>query len=283
MKSILIKVNLDCSGLLCKMKCYINNNEICRLKNRETFFYETTEENVKFFCQETLGGKKSDIYELNFSNGNSIVINAVARIVGKPKVEINYEDNINQDSLKQKVKQEFNITKQVGDYLYIDEERKQWAVTKGLIKKKIDNVYKYSDITSFELIEDDDVVTKGGFGAAIIGDVLFGSTGAIIGGLNSQKKSKRDCTKLQIKITVNSMDKPVEYINIISSKIKRESILYKSAYNDAQKIISLLEIMYNQTSKKESAEDLKKYNELLEMGIITQEEFDKKKEQILNL
>ena len=139
---------------------------------------------------------------------------------------------------------EFNPTKKIGDYLYIDETKEQWAAPKGLFRKKIKSVYNYSDVLDYELFEDGDILVKGGIGRAIVGEALFGTIGAIVGGMTGQK-FKEVCTKLQIKITLNNIDNPTEYITLLSTETKKDSFIYKAAYNSAQEILSMFAIMCN--------------------------------------
>lgn len=84
----------------------------------------------------------------------------------------------------------FTPTKKVGNYLWIDETHKQWAIPTGIITPKINNstIYDYSDITSFELIEDGESITKGGLGRALAGGLVFGGAGAVVGGITGGKK-----------------------------------------------------------------------------------------------
>ncbi|WP_300903365.1 SHOCT domain-containing protein [uncultured Clostridium sp.] len=196
-------------------------------------------------------------------------------------------------SSNQEKLESFNVTKKIGNYLYIDEERKQWVIPKGSISGKIKNanIYNYSDIVNYELLEDGNSITKGGVGKAITGGILFGGIGAIVGGTTGKKKTKEICNKLQIKITVNNLNNPSEYINLIETETKKDGIIYKTSYTMAQQILSMLEIICNSSPKKEDiyrqvntnsvADELKKFKELLDCGVITKEEFEKKKKELL--
>lgn len=93
---------------------------------------------------------------------------------------------------------------------------------------------------------------------------------------------------------MNDLDKPVVYLPLISKKTKRSSMLYKNTIVQADKILSTLDIMLKETSKEQiniiaenqvfsPADELRKYKELLDDGIITQEEFETKKNILLNL
>ncbi|MCE0665151.1 SHOCT domain-containing protein, partial [Clostridioides difficile] len=83
-----------------------------------------------------------------------------------------------------------------------------------------------------------------------------------------------------------------KYIYLINSKISTNSSLYKESYNYAQEILSTLSIITSSKSiedKKEesmcnsTADEILKYKNLLDMEAITQEEFDAKKKELLNL
>lgn len=70
---------------------------------------------------------------------------------------------------------------------------------------------------------------------------------------------------------------------------KKEEIKQKlsDTINDAKKgvsnIIGKFGQKNNSAQKSDSIEDIKKFKELLDIGVITQEEFDKKKKELLNL
>ncbi|MDL0397548.1 SHOCT domain-containing protein, partial [Clostridioides difficile] len=149
----------------------------------------------------------------------------------------------------------------------------------------------FDDILEFELLEDGETIVKGGLGRAITGGVLFGGTGAVVGGITGKKTSRKVVEIFKIKITVKDINNPIEYINLINSKVKTNSSIYQKAFSDAQEILSILSIItkYNvMEDKKKSissstADEILKYKNLLDMEAITQEEFDAKKKELLNL
>ncbi len=133
----------------------------------------------------------------------------------------------------------------------------------------------------------------GGVGRAIVGGALFGGVGAIVGGSTGHKQ-KVTCSKLQIKITMNNMDIPIVYINFIESETKKDGALYKQLYTQAQEALSLLSIIaesnksntnsaVEQQNNLSVADEILKFKQLLDSGIISQEEFDAKKKQLLGL
>ena len=188
----------------------------------------------------------------------------------------------------------FMPTKKFGKYLYLDENNKKLTIPQGLLIKRINSqkIYNYNDIVSFELIEDGNSISEGGIGNAIVGGVLFGGIGAIVGS-NTGHKYKQTCTNLKIKITLNNINNPVEYITFINTEIKKDSQLYKNSINMAQKIISILQIIC-ETNKNinitqpittpsiSNIDEIKKYKNLLDCGAITEEEFQIKKQELLN-
>lgn len=187
----------------------------------------------------------------------------------------------------------FNATKTIGTFIEFDDNKKKWLIPNGLFgKKKNSKVYNYSDIVDFELLEDGESITKGGLGRAIAGGVLFGGIGAVVGGVTGGKKSKSICNSLKIKITVNNINNPAVYINIITTSTKKNSFIYKTLYNSAQECLSTLQLICNDQevlkenndeNKISNADEILKYKNLLDAGAITQEEFDAKKKQLLGL
>jgi hypothetical protein len=111
----------------------------------------------------------------------------------------------------------FNATKKIGALIEFDDNQMKWLIPDGFWGgKKNPKVYDYSDIVDFELLEDGESVSKGGLGRAVAGGVLFGGVGAIVGGVTGGKKNKAICNSMKIKITINNLNNPVVYINLIS-------------------------------------------------------------------
>ncbi len=182
----------------------------------------------------------------------------------------------------------FNPTKKISSFVEFDDENQKWAPLSFFGKKK--QIYSYSDIVNFELLEDGDSVASGGLGRALVGGVLFGGAGAIVGGVTGKKKSKGICTSLKLKITVNDMNNPAVYINFIETKTKKDGFVYKEIAKQAQECLSSFQLICDrQKSERENtgnsnssvADEIKKFKGLLDEGVITQEEFDKKKSELL--
>lgn len=188
----------------------------------------------------------------------------------------------------------FKATYQVGGYIWFDDDHKWFVLPQGTFNYKIDKcyVFKYEDLLNFEVLEDGTTITKGGLGKAVVGGAIFGLAGAIAGG--TSKKTKQVCNKLQIKVTTKNIDRPIIYITLINSETKKSGFIYNQAEKSVQEILSKFQIIVNELEeekkiKKDSnnaispTDEIKKYKELLDMGAISEEEFNEKKKELLNL
>lgn len=193
----------------------------------------------------------------------------------------------------------FEATKKISSFIEFDEEKRQWLVRGGILFASMKNqrVYDFDEIIEYELLEDGDSIIKGGMGRALVGGLLLGRTGAIVGGVTGEKKSKKIINSLKIKITVNDFKNPTVYINLINTKTKADSFVYKSIYDTAQQILSTFSLIQKQNENQEeaatidepqntilsSADEILKFKALLDSGVISQEEFEVKKRKLLDL
>jgi len=193
--------------------------------------------------------------------------------------------------------QTFRTTREIaasGLVFRVDENQHLWYCC----IKNADNppIFSYNEVIDYELLENGETLTQGGIGRALAGGVLFGGVGAIVGGVTGGKKSQTIVTSLTIRISLNNTYNKQVTINFLQPgiKYKSNSITYNTCKNNANNVISLLDSMCHQlTANSEPqkaspavlspADEILKYKNLLDSGIITQEEFDKKKQQLLNL
>lgn len=151
---------------------------------------------------------------------------------------------------------------------------------------------KYDDVVGYELLSDDEAITSGGLGRAVIGGALLGVGGAFVGGVTANRKTRNTCKKLELKITVKGDFAPAVYIKFLDIQAKTDSSTYQEAYKEAQDVMSKLEIICSERKsigkmandfggQNSPANEILKYKQLLDMGAITQSEFDKKKKQLL--
>lgn len=188
--------------------------------------------------------------------------------------------------------QVFSETDCVGLYIKIDSDNKTWIVPKS--KKYIENnvdVFDFSDIIDYELIEDGRTLTKGGIGGAVVGGALLGGVGAIVGG-NASKKNKSVVNKMYVRISLKHKWIKHITINLIATETKKNGVIYNMAKSSAEKILSLLDYIVSQTAPDSNtnnfnmvspADEILKFKNLFDAGTITEEEFNVKKKQLLGL
>ncbi len=155
-------------------------------------------------------------------------------------------------------------------------------------KKRPDNytMFSYDQIVSFELLENGESVASGGVGRAALGGILFGGVGAVVGA--STRSYKSVCEELKIKVTVKDYKDPAFYIPVIVLETNKSSSVYKERMKMAQNILSKLQLITNSSNNKKSVsedkfDEIRKYKALLDDGIISQEDFENKKKELLKL
>lgn len=181
----------------------------------------------------------------------------------------------------------FVPTDKVGDYFMIDRRSQTWCSPRP--DKKNPDLFPFSDIIGFELVEDGISITKGGLGSAIVGGAIFGATGAIVGS-GIGKKQKDMVNRMSVVINMrNPVVSNVE-IPLITTETKRGGLTHKSCKQIGEQIAALLSVIVDsqrstdvQQEAPSSADELMKFKQLLDTGAITQAEYDAKKKQILRL
>lgn len=163
--------------------------------------------------------------------------------------------------------------------------------------KPEDQIFRFSDLISYEIIMDDEEITNVGLGRAAASGLIFGAAGGIAGAIAGKKKTKKAVEHLTLKINLKDFNFPCVMINYINKSVKTSSNAYKDAISALEKTKSVLDLIIQQEEAKQSSteepqqetgssendtfETLKKLKELLDMGILTEEEFNKKKAEIL--
>lgn len=243
-------------------------------------------------CDEKLSFLKSTI-----KDGIKVCVDHTmeAGLYGNEMRQFTVEDVKERAKLRKKAQEEtmkrvsdFQTTKRIGPLHFNDIDKKI------LIYDNLQNsIVSYEDIVSFEVMEDGETISSGGLGRALVGGVLFGGAGAVVGAVTAKRK-KKYCNNLQVKLIINDINTPTLYVSFINGNTKINSNEYKSAYSEAQDLASILQIICDKQKEitnddpidhdsKSLAKKMKQFKELLDDGIITQEEFDKKKKELLDL
>jgi hypothetical protein len=207
---------------------------------------------------------------------------------------LNYKKNLDESIV---LNDNFKVTKRIGNYIEFDQKRKQFRSIPAISSRnKIQKVYYCDDIIEYELLEDGITVTSGGLGRAAVGGVLLGGVGAIVGGVTGKKKSRSEIENFKIKLTLNDFNNPTVYIELLNKKkIKTNSNKYKEMYEKAQEILSTLAVLQNNKDSNASTVEINKENNnsvtgqlrefksLLDDGVITEDEFNNKKKELLEI
>lgn len=156
---------------------------------------------------------------------------------------------------------------------------------------KYSKIFTSQDIIDYEIKVDNEVVitsktkSKKGVGKALIGGALFGGVGLVAGAIAGNSKaatnqSQKEVHHYILTLTVNDIINPAFVIELSSLQIAEEVVATfvilchnESQFKEDLKII--------EDSKLDKFEEIKKYKELLDIGIITQEEFEIEKKKIL--
>lgn len=257
-------------GYFSNEKCAICG-ERCGTFN--SIYLESDEVFICYNCQEKAGVSES----YSVKNLESLSLKEIKNRI--EKIADDHEKQEKENSLRNS---KFKTTYQINDIIWFDDDNKMFVVP-CLNEPYNSCVFMYDEIFEYEVIENDETQFKGGFGKAIIGNALLGLPGAIAGG--TSKRTESWCSKFQIRITTTNPMVDIININLIDESIKYESSQYRSVSNIAQKIIYKLKMITSETKNNEFsiADEIKKFKELLDMGAITQEEYDNKKNELLNM
>lgn len=188
-----------------------------------------------------------------------------------------------------------------------DYKRRKWRIEGD---KQISVLYGFEEISGFELIINDKTIsyanteTKGGVARAVVGGIVGGGVGALVGAGTAKSKTTIEhhdvVTKRSVRVSltnpsVNMIEINIplkdynkffstetdEFINILTAdNVMRKVTSERAGYEVVsllESIISVAEKEANQSSDTDKYEEVRKLKQLYDDGIITNEEFEKKK------
>lgn len=226
--------------------------------------------------------KSKDIAGKNIGNMMKPIENAASTALS------NHQENKKEQKIVLPVKKPFmkqldsiTLRRDINDYFYVS-------------KKYDPNATKYqferfewngSAITQ-ETTTTGNIKTKGRTGQTIAGAALLGSAGAIIGSAG-KRKSKVD-TKSTTTIKEVGSEGKIFLRNLENGSIEEIKVFLEPAQaSNLERFIANVDYTEDTTVEKSnehsSTQRLKELKELLDLGIITQEEFELKKKEILEL
>ena len=179
--------------------------------------------------------------------------------------------------------------------LLIDNENKKFIYQE---KSTFSKTYCFSDIINYEVYENGRREVEGTAGSALIGGAFFGLGGMIVGS-NVARSINEMCSQLELIIRINdSANTQLNIAFINGGNINKSTSIYKEARKSLHAVCSELEFVLNARKLEEAAtpfvevsskvptsskEKLQELKEMLDDGLITQEDYEQKKKQILGL
>lgn len=188
----------------------------------------------------------------------------------------------------------FKATRIIEKTLFIDDNLKKWyfnSKRNGFMdingNTPIPLVFDFSDVLEVYTTLGDKIITstsstrkEKGVRNIIAGTLLAGNTGAILGGMLSKNVT-----------TSHSIESQNVYVNVIIDSTQDPISMSYHSEHSAEKARSVLAAMIDDPIEKFSniksnvsvADEIRKFKKLLNEDIITEEEFESKKNQLLNL
>lgn len=199
----------------------------------------------------------------------------------------------------------FDDTGYYNKALVIDDASKKICILNQANKKIKSKLYSFSEVVSSQISENGTTVTETSLDNAIVGGVLFGKTGAVVGGLTGRKSTSNRVNDISLNIIIN--DKKDPFHKFIFARCPGEGMsktdkVYLKGLNDINHWHSILCLIIEENKKKyqnknyassESdkrvfrdnnlniADELFKLAELMEKGILTADEFQMQKQKLL--
>ena len=175
--------------------------------------------------------------------------------------------------------EDFEPTSAFGS-IKVDDKRKIFKLAGRLIP--------YADLVGFELLEDGKTITEGGIdiGRAAMGGAFFGTAGASFGGFSKVKKEDKEiCTNMQILVMLRNQKYGTMTIPFIFMKTDKSKAAYSLAKTNAKATLSGLNYILEISADRaiSSFDNLKKLKELFDLGILTEDEYDNRKKDILGI
>lgn len=168
---------------------------------------------------------------------------------------------------------------------------------KGLLYMMLTDEIPVDSVVGYTYVEDDKKYGVGQIiGTAAVGEILFGGVGAVIGSVVGSNP-KRKITHIGVEITYET-DGRCELVqaNIYKgSPIKANGFVYNGYLDTAKLLMGQLDLLMKKAPEKtgqqrdvpvqtvSSADEIRKYKELMDEGIITQDEFAIKKKELLGI
>lgn len=189
--------------------------------------------------------------------------------------------------------------------IYFDLKSNQILIGRRLLSREY-RLLNFSDIETYDISQQDHNETettsttkkKHTITRAVAGGLIAGPVGAVVGGVTGKTKGHANSVTKEyldyLGLSIMLKDGSTFAIPFLTQTTKSDSYTAQNAYNDLYDIIAVIkagmnavkeknEIISHSVQNNSSLDEIKKLKELLDMNAITQEEFDAKKKELLNL
>lgn len=174
----------------------------------------------------------------------------------------------------------------LGD-IFFDDKNQQFLVKKSILALREQQVFDYSELVGCTPIFVGSKIKKHhGITRAVVGGVLAGPVGALVGAGTGGKQFE---SVKQLGVMLHfSNNNTLKYM-LITTETKLDSLVGKTNMDLYNKLVNKFEQIINSAVSHDNApienspDEIRKFKELLDDGIITQEEFDAKKKDLLGL
>lgn len=192
---------------------------------------------------------------------------------------------------------EFHATQKAGLLLAINEKDNTFflpSLPKENSSAGHNRIFQFEDLIGYELIEDEEIKSKKNNLLTITGGLAYGLRGSVAGSMIG-RHNKTVCNQMQIALRFNNLSDPIQFIVLNNQPVNKNGVRYNELRHITLQCTALLEIILNSNKSKtqpqlvqppfpaSDADELLKFHELMERGILTAEEFEMKKKQILGL
>ncbi|WP_138420465.1 hypothetical protein [Aquibacillus sediminis] len=163
----------------------------------------------------------------------------------------------------------------------------------------------YRDLLQVEIIQDSESITRTSRGSQLAGTIMgglaLGGTGAIIGGLSGKKNHHEKVKDIELQFVVNDTNQPIKRFSFFNflKKLETNTTEYKKAYNEVYEWFKLGEVLIHQADKEDKQSyynqnissteknhsrinEIQKLVSLYKDGYLSQDEFNKEKQKVLN-
>lgn len=159
-------------------------------------------------------------------------------------------------------------------YLSIDRKNQLFFFGRRSGDKGPRMIYSFGEVSGYESDAEDFLVTqsKGGVGRAMVGAAIAGPAGAIVGASTAKAETKRGKAKENVTIYLNlSLGKNTLSVQTYPAGTTEFLRSCMEKPKDAEKVNVVSSV----------ADELLKFKNLLDLGAITEEEYNRKKAQLL--